>query len=33
MKRFTTITLVLGIVLIANAWKTTSLVADDVLET
>lgn len=33
MKRFTTITLVLGIFLIANAWNTASLVADDVLGT
>jgi hypothetical protein len=33
MKRFTTITMVLSIFLMANAWKTTSLVADDVLGT
>ena len=30
MKRLTTITLILGLFLIANAWNSSSLVADDV---
>ena len=33
MKRFTSITLILGLFLIANAWNTATLVPDDVIGT